>query len=241
MTWAVVASVAASGTSNAVTSGGINTTGADLIVVTTSDYDGVAATSLTDSKSNTWTKLTTRDSAGLTGRNVIYYCYNPIVGSGHTFSLSQSISFPALSAIAFSGSASTPFDVENGATNSSSNTIATGSITPSQNGEMVVAGVNWNDGGSHPGSTVSITASMTIPVQTPPVSGSCFGSAIAYIAQNTAAAINPTWTSTGDALGMAATIASFKGVAAAGGGGPAYRGGGGGRLGLLLWEAAGLC
>ena len=39
-------------------------------------------------------------------------------------------------------------------------------------------------------------SSMTIPVQIPGVNGASYGSAIAYIIQTTAGAINPTWTIT---------------------------------------------
>src|SRR5207249_3237049 len=68
----------------------------------------------------------------------IWYVYAPTVGSGHTFTCSTgSATYPAITVAAFAGAASSPFDVENG--NGTQNTTAsTGSITPTQDNDLII-------------------------------------------------------------------------------------------------------
>lgn len=90
-----------------ITTPAIDTTGADLLVVTyTRFFDvGPAATPITDSKGNTWVASTAElgDPGGL-GFVRQFHAANPIVGTGHTFTFTLAAAgFPSVAASAFSG------------------------------------------------------------------------------------------------------------------------------------------
>lgn len=184
-----------------VTTSGIDTTGATIIVINAVTLGGGTPT---DSKSNTWTALTAQTAPVSTNRSQLFYAVNPTVGTAHTFSLTATV--PALSVLAFSGVVtSLPFDVQNGAAADTVTTLSTGSVTPSEDNEVVVSGLSI--GGSLASDYVidnGFTATTYIPV----VGGQHFGSGIAYKIQTTAAAVNPAWS--GTSASFACTIASFK-------------------------------
>ncbi len=217
MAYSLVAHVGAkSTTGSGFTSGSINTSGADLLIVMVGNYSGTQPT-LSDSvggNSNTWVPLTRQDS-GNSSSALIYYAKNATVGSGHTFTLTGNNSFASMEVQAWSGSDLTaPFDVQNGANESSNaTTLQPGSVTPSNNGSLIVAGLCLRGFGT-PGDTATVNSGFTDLDQQTGVSSQCLGSALAYLVQGTAGAVNPTWTWThGDDAG--AVIAVFK--AAAGG------------------------
>jgi hypothetical protein len=187
------------------TTGAINTTGADLIVLALA-YD--SASTASDSKGNTWTFVGSYNTGA--GQIIaLYYCQNPTVGSGHTFS--GSLSYGAVAVSAFSGSTSSPYDVKNGtAMGSSGTSVATGSITPSQDNELCVAAIAL--GGSS--ASASINGSFTIGTSLNATSGVNYGVGLAYLVQTTAASANPTWSWTNAATNVA-MIASFKSPASA--------------------------
>jgi hypothetical protein len=206
MPYALVAStLAVSSDSFNVTTSSITTTTASLLVVQIGDYDGAAAGTVSDSKSNTWTALTSYTDPG-NMRCRLYYAANPTVGTGHTVSyLSANSLYQALVFAAFSGAALTsPFDVQNGAS-VYSGTPQPGSITPTQNNCLIVSGLAL---GVEATSAVTIDLSMTITNQQNFSAGVNFGVAFAYLVQGTLAAINPTWIAP-DSAGIA-NIASFK-------------------------------
>lgn len=205
MAWSLIAAASAQTTTSA-----IDTTGANLIVLAVAGNN--TALTVSDNKGNTWTALTNH---AVGGGNAIssrfYYCFNPTVGSGHTFS--NSLSYVATSAVAYSGADTSPFDQENGtATGSLVSSLATGSITPSVNDELVLAAMAAGKSAT----TLAIDSSMSVDTFFNPVSGVSYGGAIASLVQTTAAAINPTWSWGGTTSEAAVSIASFK---AAGGGG----------------------
>lgn len=187
----------------------INTTGANLIVIAVSMFGTPSTSGLSDSKTNTWTQLTTH--SGTTASVRLFYCLAPIVGSGHTFT--YNVGFPTICVQAWSGAAAASvFDVENGASGSGVTSIATGSITPGANNELVVTGISLADNTTGP---ALINGGFTISDQSLGRSGLTESGAMAYLIQTTATAANPTWSGfTTD--GPGAAIASFK--AAAGGG-----------------------
>lgn len=196
------------GSTNAanVTTPAIDTTGADFI--------GICATSatsptITDSKSNTWTALNSYTNAG---GNIItaYYAAAPTVGSGHTFTNTSVV--PSMSVFAFSGvKQSSPFDQQNGATAQSVTSKATGSITPSENNELILTCLAI---GSSLASDYVVDSGVSTPeAYIPVVGGQHYGNGGGYKIQAGAAAINPTWSgSSGD---FAVSVASFKAAAAA--------------------------
>lgn len=178
----------------------IDTTGATLIVICIAADN---ATAPTDSKGNTWTALTTSQVSASSTRSTLFYCVNPNVGSGHNFT--QSASYGAIFVSAWSGNAASPFDQENGNTTTSGTSLTPGSITPTENSELVIVGICVGKTNSSP----SINGGFTISDSIDGVTDVNYGGGMAYLIQTTATAANPTysWTGAGEA---AYRIASFK-------------------------------
>jgi hypothetical protein len=204
---ALVASTAVLTTNNnTATTAAITTTGATLLVAVIADQAGVATT-LTDSKTNSWTGLTT-----ITGGNAevrLYYAANPTVGTGHTFTATSTGAFPALAVLAFSGVALTsPFDVQSGAfdNNGSALTLAMGSITPGVANEVLVGGLCMGKAGVN---IASVSTNFTL-LDNFTATATAYGVASAYELQTTATARNLTWTTTVGGTNMAGAVASFK-------------------------------
>lgn len=196
------------GALNTFSTSAIDTTGADLLIVV---VGYATAPTLTDSKSNTWTGLTIRTNISIGNR--IYYAWNAIVGSGHTFTLTGASIVASLVVQAYAGSqvSGDPFDQQNGHDGGGNATsFTTGSITPGVDNELVIAGICYSDTTS-----LAIDSGLSIVDQNPLVGGSNYGSGLADIIQTTAGAVNPTWSWTNSAQ-PAATIASFKAAAAGG-------------------------
>lgn len=188
------------GSATGVTSG-IDTTGANLIIINDSFFGG--SSTPTDSKGNIWTGLT---GQGVGGRAVrLYYCYNPTVGSGHTFT--STAAFSSIQVQAWSGSAASPFDQENGGVG----VLQPGSITPTEDNELLVVGLSHSDGTV----TQSINGGFTIPPGNDIANSGNDGGAMAYLVQTSAAAANPAWSPGTNARTV---IASFKAGAGGGGG-----------------------
>lgn len=212
MSIAHVVSSTPAGGANGGTTSGIDTTGANLIVLGTCSYNLVATPTVSDNKSNTYTALTTYTSTG--ARVILYYCLAPTVGSGHTFTISQTGSFSVISAKAFSGvKTSSPFDQQNGNNfNAAATGIQTNSVTPTENNELLVTVLGHE--GSTPAPTINL--SFTTPSVLNYSAGNNFGFALSYLIQGTAAATNPTWTFSSTS-NQAAAIATFKSAPAGGG------------------------
>ncbi len=216
---------------NGFTTSGFDSSGANFLVIAITYLDSSSVhpfitTDFSDSKSNTWTALTNQISQGLPDAFIairFFYCKNPTVGSGHTFTLTyasgSSPFYPTISILAYSGVDTTsPFDQENGifVFNNAATSIQPGSITPSSNNYLVVSAVSLKESSAD----YSINSGLTIREANPLSSGKAFGQAIADLVQGTAAAINPTWTASGGNF-YNCVIASFK--VAAGGGGTAIK------------------
>lgn len=212
MTIALVTHLIAKSTnSNGFTSSSIDTTGASLLVLVLASYQAATEPTISDSKSNSWSQRTAYNDG--TDRIRILYVANPTVGTGHTFTVTGSATYPAIAASSWSGvKTASPYDVENGGNGTITTSAATGSVTPSEDGELLIAAVS-NDQPGAPGSP-TVNNSFTILDSTVNVDSQAFGLAVAYRVQATAAAINPTitWTASAD---YAAAIASFKQAAAA--------------------------
>lgn len=195
----------------AVTTAGINTAGANLIVTGISYYGGSPGTSTpSDSKGNTWTALTLYGNTAPNNDAIqLFYCSNPTVGTGHTFTASATtgLTYPCIMVQAWSGAASSSqLDQQNGGfSNTAGATIQPGSITPTTNGQIIITALD----ASTSTNTYSIDSSFTISDSMAYNSTNSVAGAMAYFIQPTAGAINPTWTS--DSVpARAAAIASFK-------------------------------
>jgi hypothetical protein len=197
----VAHTIAGSSTGTNVTTSAINTTGANLIIVTVAQSGAVDPVS--DSNGNTWTQLLASSGSN---KSTLLYCFNPTVGVGHTFTATGG-GFPAIGVQAWSGAATSPFDVQN--TNFSTTAVTSlqpGSVTPGSSNELIISGLMWTFDGV---TGLSIDSGFTISDQTPHVSGQHFGAGIAYFVQSAAGAIDPTWSWT-TASNSVTSIASFK-------------------------------
>lgn len=207
MTITLISSTKSAGTAGSTTPA-INTTGANFIAIAIAG--GNAVETVSDSKGNTYTALTTQTTSG--PDSVLYYCVSPTVGTGHTFTNAATSSFSVIMVAAFSGLlTSGTFDVQNGATSGATVTsIQTGSITPSANNELIVSGFAGNVGAT----SISIDSGFTIVQSSPYNAGTSYAGGLAYFVQSTASAVNPAWSWPTLDFPNAATIASFKGTAA---------------------------
>lgn len=193
---------------NSVTTPGVTTTGANLLVVIVAYYHSGTFTSLTDSKSNTWGQLTDYTFSGANGVRV-YYSTGPIVGTSHTFTITGSNIYPSITMSAWSGVSTAPFDKENGATGIG--VSQPGNVAPSEDNELIITGSA--DSGA---STYTIDSGFTITDQLAQIGGLALSSAMAYIingAGTSGVNVNPTWTA--PAAGTAINIATFKAAPAA--------------------------
>lgn len=189
----------ATSSSNFTTSA-VDTRGATCIVLV---VFGGASSTVSDSKSNTWTGLTER--SGGSARARIFYCNNPTTDAAHTFTQGAFSTFGAIFVYALQGTDASAFDVENGAGSASASSLAAGSVTPSRDGSFVVTGF------------VSISTSVkNIAVDSgftyssaDGLGGQHYGGGAGYLIQGSAAAVNPTWTDD-TAAAVAAAIAVFK-------------------------------
>lgn len=183
----------------------VNTTGANLLIVAVSQFAAAAAGSLGDSKSNTWSPLTTQTTS-VTTYSKMFYCAGPTVGAGHTFTYTGSSIFAAIAVQAWSGANVTQPDVQNGVNNGSSVTSQqVGSVTPSANNFLIVSGVSLGTNTT----AYAIDSSFTKSDEIDYTGGTNIGVGMAYLKQGTAAAVNPTW-SWATSSEVSATIAVFK-------------------------------
>ncbi len=198
---------------NGLATTAINTTGATFIAIQIAEYDGVTFGTLTDNKSNTWTQLRV-DKVSATVANYTYYCSSCTVGTGHTFTYSKTGSFAAVNVIAVGNTVtSSPVDQQNGTFNAAATSLQPGSITPGQNGEIIIASIaTTNTGGA-----VAINSGFVITDATTFSAGSNQGAMMAYLIQGSAAAINPTFSWSSSAP-IAVTQFSIKPSGTNGGG-----------------------
>jgi hypothetical protein len=189
MAIALVVTLAASfGGPSGGTTSAIDTTGANLIVISVSYYSAASGFPVvSDSKSNTWTALTAREN--VSGHR-FYYCLSPTVGTGHTFTIVRgSIAdiYPAVVVHAFSGV--NLYEAQSGTTTGgvASTSIQPGSLTPSVAGALVLTGMAFNVI-----SGVAVDSGLTLTEQ-PDINGVCVTGATGWKVQSPAAAINPTW------------------------------------------------
>ena len=199
-----------------VTTGAVDTTGANFVVALMTFDNTVATVTMTDNKSNgNGTNLTKKTAASpIRGCAQLSYWINPTCGSGHTFTNTGSSGlFGTLAVAAFSGvKVASAFDQQNGFGDPTSGhtTIQPGSITPTENGELIIAGWELDDPTN---TTWTVNSGFTITDIQDAIVGATYGGVLAYLVQGTAAAINPTFTrSNADSANRAdaAVIASFK-------------------------------
>lgn len=199
MAYSLIGNIAAASTDqNAITTGSLNTTGADLIVVVCTIWTQFStAALLTDSKGNTWTGHTTRNANNVQVR--IWHCQAPTVGTGHTFTIPSwggGAGRPSIAVLVFSGSTASPFDQESGDTgdNFPSSSDTTPTVVPTTDNQVVVVGIAVKlDNVSEPNPT-AIGGGFTLTDHIIANAGLNVGIGAAYLVQTTAAAAAPVWT-----------------------------------------------
>lgn len=183
-------------------------TGSDLLIAA---FGTDSATyGISDSSSNTWTKVAEYISNGQRYLSV-WIAINPTVTNSQTFTpTSGGSTVIPINVVGLSGSdLSSPFDVKNGQGAIFVDTLAAGSITPNNDNSLIFSAYYYTRSGA-----ASIDSSMTL------IDDNEVGAAIflgtAYKIQTTATAINPTWsnTPTGNVY-IISTVESFKAAAAA--------------------------
>lgn len=185
------------------TSAPIDTTGANLLVVSLGSF--FATPAFTDSKNNTWVALTAYLSSGTFSYAQLFYCINPVVGTGHTISVTGGTQTNAVMA-AFSGALPTAgvfqtgTDKGNGA---GSTPVQPGSVIPLHVGDVIITGLSAI--GDSIGSVICDSGFTVIQQATTKRWDTC----LAYLIVTDVEAFNPTWN---DATGTFATanIAIFS-------------------------------
>lgn len=164
----------------------IDSTGANLLVVSLSIWKGRSAYSFSDNKSNTWTALT--EYGSINPQTKQWYCLNPSsVGTSHSISITGAGGgAPALAIHAFSGAGA--FGSEGG-NNANSTSVDTASLTPASDGAVLVAVVSYpnTSAGHSGGGTYTGFSNLN-------VTGNAMGIATSYYIQPTAGAIYETFT-----------------------------------------------
>lgn len=193
---------------NPVTSAAINTTGASLLIVTLSNfYFDPATATIADSKGNTWFHGISRGVGGSEGHSVIWYAWNPIVGAGHTvtITLTSNISF-TFSCYSGARTSTNPLDQQNGSQSAVGlSSMQAGSITPSGPGALILCALG--SGGSL-SSGFAIDSGFSLVASLPYLGAVHEGIALGYLVQAVAGPVNPTWTWTAG-NSAACVIASF--------------------------------
>jgi len=187
---------------NASVSGTFDSTGANLLVVSMSDFAG-GTPGISDNKGNSWT--TTANCAAGNASFDIAYSTPTTVGSGHTVTITNGGGFAPTGYVrAYSGAATSSVLDGHSCTCQTASTVSAGSITPANNGALGVTGFSFNQNySSGPGGTGSFVDNghnnSNLLAQ--------MGAGIGTVIQTTAAAMNPSYTatsSTAQCVGVAA-------------------------------------
>lgn len=206
MAFSTVASTIAQPGSGGGTTSGIDTTGADLIVFGACTFSGADDID-SDSEGNTWTPLNNvgPDNDINVRSN---YVVSPNVGASHTFTYTESNSFPTLIPTAWSGvdTADALEAQAAGAQNNGVESIQPGSITPANDGVLILTFISFeNDPGN-----ISVDSGFTILESLPGAGGVAVAGAVAYLIQSSAASVNPTWSWDGGTVDAATSMVAFN-------------------------------
>lgn len=193
------------------TTSAIDCTGANCLVAVVGHYALTVAPIITDSLNATeYTKLVDISDGSTNNSSVaIYVKFFPTVGASQTFTATDSfgLSFCSATFLAYSGVGGV-FGVDQisaGGANMASTTIQPGSITPSVDGCVIVAGLSVTTGTPPP----SINSGFTLEGQAPNTAN-YYGHGAFDLIQGAAAAVNPTMTYAGPPFALAAVQVSLR-------------------------------
>jgi hypothetical protein len=190
-----------------LTTGAINTTGANAVAVALSSFPGSISVTHSVGSDGNATPLTAADANSPS--NQFFYWQNPSTGTNDTFTVTTGTA-PGLYGTAcvfvMSGISGLYSGVQNStAAGYQSSTCQPGSITPSGSNQVVLTAF----GTYTPSGAPTIDSSYTTPVYNPGAGGTAFGEAASYLIQTTGMATNPTWTWPSSASTPACISAAF--------------------------------
>lgn len=203
-----------------VSSGGGTTTGSSVVTTTTTigaTFIGITVQyypnstntnipSIADNQSNTWRRAKMVATTSNQG-TVIWYCYNCTVNASHTFTVTSASGAANVSIGSFTGVLTTadPLTDSNGATSgvTSVGSIAPGSITPTRDSSLVLAGFMTSS------STPQVSAPTGYTLISRSVGGTVSGGIGAYQIQTSRTATNPSITLSPN-NGASSCIAAFR-------------------------------
>lgn len=199
MAFSMIAHVEAHPGSGGGTSSSVDTSGANTIVIAVAAGSSVT---VSDSKGNAYNPSPQVSTGSI--RQQFFRCDAPVVGSGHTFTVTGTAVYPCFHVLAFSGAKSFPaIQFSSGA--SSGTSQSTGSITPPADNYLLITATAV--GGSSSGEAADSPFSSNSYFQN--FSGGVnYGGGIAYEIQTTATARNPTWS--GSSVARAVAILSIE-------------------------------
>jgi IPT/TIG domain len=203
----------------------INTTGATLLVAVcwdsnvlpgikdASTFAGLSGVSL-----NTWVLATTNGvvPVGNDCSVAVYYCVSPTTSATHAFGPTlQGPNYGAVQVYAFSGATDWTVDVFSIGGPNSGSSVTTNSITPTQAGDVIVAGYGSNGGAPASSSTINngFAGGQGVAVGNylPQLNGVSEVGGSGYLIDNAHAAINATLASATSNPDWATVICAFKG------------------------------
>ena len=196
MAFALVGSISAGSiTNDNVTTAGLDTTGATLLVAAVASGNGTRT--LADSLTNTWIALTRRTQSA-SGDSIQLFYARPTtaqVGVGQTFTVTSTAQFPAVAVAAYSGRISSALqsDADVGNANTGSYTaVGPGEATPVDSNELIVCAVEQN--AATAGNAIT-PAAFTIR-ETFTATANAFGLVLADSIQTTPVSVAPrfSWT-----------------------------------------------
>ena len=204
---ALLAHTAAQDTLDGATTSAVDTTGATNIQIHVASFASAAEPTPTDSEGNVWRQL-----GAVTAHNTrlrTWYCLQPATSATHTFSVSQTGSYPAVAVQAHDGA--TPFvdaNTVSSTAGTSDTSLAAGSVTPLSDDDLVVCA--WGFAASGVPTGFSIDNGFTALGVLPNVSGQSFGIAhgYKYLSGGDGVALTPEASWTG-ATGAASSCAAF--------------------------------
>ena len=171
----------------------LNTSQATFLVAAVGSYASSAAPTITDSKSNTWVRVSPEPVQGANPRLTLFYCSSPTVGTGHTFTLGTG-AYMSFEVAAFGevGGAGAVLAGAAGTNGVLSSPVTTGTTTPPSNGALIITAVSLDTQ-----LTLALGGSFSVIDQRPYLGGNWFGSALGYMIQGTAAGVSASWSWTG--------------------------------------------
>lgn len=187
-----------------ITTSGVDTTGSSFIAVSVAGFFNATWT-VSDNYGNTFTALTRRQDGGNFEAVQIFYCINPTVGTGHTFTATN-VGFGEVGVAYFSGMSASAFLSEDGGANGSSSSTVTPTtgVTPSTANSVCIFSIGGLD--NFYTNTLSVDSGYTLAIL--PL-GHNIAVAVAYKVLTSSSLQKPTLTLSGSD-NLACGIAAFS-------------------------------